>query len=90
MIGIKAEAVRRLGYFSTAFAEQHDAEVVHDPDPAAPTRKKGSSRKANPLLSLPNLTEEGAGFIETYVSSIDSHLVVNKPGTQPYRIPLDL
>jgi DNA modification methylase len=89
MIGIQAEAVRRLVVFSTAVAEQPDAEVVHDPDPAAPTRKKGSSRKVTPLLSLPNLPEEGAGFIETYVSSIDSHLVVNKPGVQPYRRPFD-
>jgi hypothetical protein len=42
-----------------------------------------------PLLSLPNIPEEGAGFIETYVSSIDSLLVVNKPGVQPYRSPFD-
>ena len=89
MIGIQAEAFRRLVAFSTAIAEQPDAEVVHDPDRAAPTRRKGSSRRVAPLLSLPNIPEERAGFIETYISSIDSHLVVNKPGAQPYRRPFD-
>jgi hypothetical protein len=43
----------------------------------------------NPLLLLPNLPEEVAGFVETYNSSIDTHLVVNKPGAQPYRRPFD-
>jgi hypothetical protein len=89
MIGIQEEAVRQLVASSTAVAEQPDAEVVHDPDPAVPTRRKGSSRKVTPLLSLPNLPEEGAGFIETYFSSIYSHLVVNKSRVQPYRRPLD-
>jgi hypothetical protein len=89
MIVIQAEAVRRLVVFSTAVAEQPDAEVVHDPDPAASTRKKSPSRKVTPLLSLPNLPEEGAGFIETYVSSVDSHLVVNKPGVQPCSRPFE-
>jgi DNA modification methylase len=89
MIGIQAEAVRRLVAFSSAIAEQPDAEMVHDPDAAAPTRRKGSNQKVAPLLSLPNLPEEGSGFIETYNSSIDSHLVVNKPGAQPYRRPFD-
>jgi hypothetical protein len=89
MIGIQAEAFRRLVAFSTAVYEHPGAEVVHDPDPAAPKRNKGSSRKVTPLLSLTNLPEEGAWFIETYVSSIDSHLVVKKPGVQPYRRPFD-
>ena len=75
--------------FSRAIAKQPDADVVHDPDRAAPTRRKGSSRRVAPLLSLPNIPEERAGFIETYISSIDSHLVVNKPGAQPYRRPFD-
>jgi hypothetical protein len=43
----------------------------------------------NPLLSLPNLPEEGAGNIETYVSSINSQMVVNKPRAKPYRRPFD-
>jgi hypothetical protein len=88
MIGTQAEAVRRLVVISSAVSEQPDAEVVHDPDPAAPTRNKGSSRKVT-LLSLPNLPEEGARFIETYNSSIDIHLIVNKPGVQTYRILFD-
>jgi hypothetical protein len=81
MIGIQAEAVRHLVDFSTAVAEQPDAEVVHDHDRAAPTRRKGSSRKVTPLFSLSNLPEECEGFIDTYNSSVDSHLVVNKPGS---------
>jgi hypothetical protein len=89
MIGIQAEAVRRLVAFSAAIVEHPDAEVVHDPDAAAPTRRKGSNRRMAPLLSLPIIHEEGSGFIETYNSSIDSHLVVNKPGEQPYRKPFD-
>jgi hypothetical protein len=89
VIGIQEEAVRQLVAFSTAVAEQHDAEVVHDPDPAVPTSRKGSSRKVTPLLSLPNLPEEGAGFIETYFFSMYSHLVVNKSRVQPYRRPFD-
>jgi hypothetical protein len=43
MIGIQGEAVRRIVAFSTAISEQPDAEVVQDPDAAAPTRRKGSS-----------------------------------------------
>ena len=57
MIGIQAEAVRRLVAFSTAIAKQPDAEVVHDPDRAARTRKKGSSWRVAPLHSLPNIPE---------------------------------
>jgi predicted RNA methylase len=89
MIGIQGEAVRRIVAFSTAISEQPNAEVVQDPDAAAPTRRKGSSQKVVPLLSLPNLPVESSGFIATYKASIDSHLVVNKPGVRPYRRPFD-
>jgi hypothetical protein len=85
MIGIEAKAFRRLISFSTAVAEEPDAEVVHVPDPAAATRRKGSSRKVIPLLSLPKLPEEGAGFIETYVSSMASHMIFKISGMKPYR-----
>lgn len=92
MIGIQGEAVRRLVAFSAAIAEQPDAEVLQDPDAAAPTRKrkeKGSSKTVPPLLSLPNLPAESSGFLQTYNASIDRHMVVEKEGVRPYRRPFD-
>jgi hypothetical protein len=92
MLGILGEAVRRLVAFSTAIAEQPGSEVVQDPDAAAPTRKgssANSSAKVAELLSLPNLPEESAAFIETYKASIDKRLVVNKPNQRPYRRSFD-
>jgi hypothetical protein len=89
MFGIQAEAVRRRFAFSAAIAEQPDVQVVQDPNAATATRRKGSNRNVAHLLSLPNIPEEGSGFIKTYIFSIDSNLVVNRPGEQRNRRPFD-